>query len=354
MGYNPFNSAYTNFGGWGYPYYGGYGGYGYYPYGYGGYYPYSTSYNYDFNPGEYLQGAASVYNAQGSFLVKQAEAQKLRQEVVAAQLENRRKAYDQALYEREHTPTAAQIRAKEVEDSFRRSMADPPLSLIVSGQALNDLLVGLAHKLDPSKQVQGVPLDRYLLQRVSVTSGAQRTSAAMLMNAGKVEWPFLLRGAEQKELDALLPQAVGQVIEKGMVEPKLMDQINTALEKMTDHLDAQANSEITPNQYIQANRFLNNLRNAVRALRLPNAMDYFNGTIAAKGETVPQLVQYMTTHNLRFTPALPGQEDAYMELHHAMVAQAAMADTAAVAASDSSFRIKLGPNLQTTNGSPQK
>lgn len=350
MGYNPFLSAYNNFGGYGSSYYGsgGYGGYGY-PYSYGGYYPYSSTYTYDFNPGEYLQGAASVYNAQGIFLVKQAEAQKLRQEVQAAQLENRRKAYDQALYEREHTPTAAEIRAKELEDSFRRSMADPPLSLIVSGQALNDLLVGLAHKLDPSKPVPGVPLDPSVLLRISVTSGAQRTSAVMLQNGGKVEWPHLLRGPEQKDLDTLLPQAVDQVLEKGIVDPKLLDQIAEALDRMTERLDAQANGEITPNQHIQANRFLNNLRSSVRALRQPNAMDYFNGKISAKGESVPQLVQYMVAHNLRFATALPGQDEAYIDLHHALVAQAMHAESAVAASSGSGFRLRLGPNLPTAS-----
>jgi hypothetical protein len=325
-----------------------YGGYGYYPgWGSGYYYGQNYNYNYNYNPSEYLQGAADVYNAQGNFLVKQAEAQKISAEAKAAQLENQRKAFDQALYEREHTPTAAEIREMELENAFRRSLADPPLSLIVSGQALNDLLVGLARKIDPGKPPPEVPLDQSMLRQVGVTSGAQRTNAGMLQDGGKVDWPILLQGPEQKKLDTLLPQAVGQVTSKGMVDPKLMDQIHEDLDQLTDRLDRQVNSgDITPNQHIQANRFLNNLKTALRALKQPNAQDYFNGKIAAKGATVPQLVQYMSQNNLRFAPALPGQDDAYVDLHRAMVAQAVQADDAGAANPAGGFRIRLGPMME--------
>jgi|GEM_PF-5613706 len=362
MGYRPYGLTTPGYG-YGYnsaywwPYGGGYSPYysGYYPYSW--YYPYNygVNYNISYNPSEYLEGAASVYNAQGNFLVKKAEAEKLQAEARSAQLENQRKAFDQALYEREHTPTAAEIRQKELDDAYRRSMADPPISLIISGQALNDLLIGLAQKLQSNPSAPQVPLDQSQLRQISVTTTGERANAGLLQQGGKLDWPVLLRGPQQRKLDELLPAAVNSVVMRGAVDPRIMDQINDELDKLTDHLDSQVNSgEITPNQHIQANRFLNNLKSALRALRAPNAADYFNGKNMAKGDSVPELVSYMMQNNLRFAPAMNSQDDAYVNLHRAMVAQAMQIDHTNPSTSGSGFRVRVGPNLPEAQEAAKK
>src|SRR5262245_55971211 len=53
-----------------------------------------------FNPGSYLHGAAAVIDAQGRFLQSTQEAYLLREQVQAAQLDNRRRVFEQTQYER--------------------------------------------------------------------------------------------------------------------------------------------------------------------------------------------------------------------------------------------------------------
>lgn len=309
-----------------------------------------VNYNVTVNPAEYLQGAAAVYNAQGTFLVRQAEAQRIRAEAEALRQENRRRAVEQALIERQNRPTPEQVRAREMELAYRRSIADPPLHLIVSGQALNDLLLGLNQRLANVANVPEVPLNQAVLREVAVTTLTDRVNVSLLQ-ANKMDWPELLRGPSQQKLDMLLPQAVQMVRSQGTVSTDLFAAIENELEKLGDHLDRQVNSgEITPNQHIQANRFLNSLRRAVAILRRPNAPDFFNGKIAARGDTVPALVRHMVSNNFRFAPALAGQEDAYLDLHRAMVAQAMQLELSPAAGSPSGFRVRLGPNLPGATG----
>ncbi|MCS6977754.1 MAG: hypothetical protein NZM31_12215 [Gemmatales bacterium] len=324
-----------------YPYY---PYYPYYPPGWWGYYP-PVTYNFTYNPSDYLQGAAAVYNAQGAFLVKQAEAQRLQAEAEAIRLENRRRAAEQALREKQNRLTPEQIRARDLEMAYRRSLADPPTSQIISGQALNDLLLGLNQRLASAQNVPEVPLNQSELRQVAVASANDRVNVSLLLT-DKLPWPDLLRGPSQEKLDKLIPEAVQSVRSKGSVDSALYASIEGELEKLGDHLDSQVNSgEITPNQHIQANRFLNALRRAVTILRRPNAADYLNGLISARGDTVPQLVKYMMTNNLRFAPAIAGQEEAYVDLHRAMVAQAMQLELSPALGSVSGFRVRLGPNL---------
>src|SRR5262249_35157400 len=58
-----------------------------------------------FNPGGYLHGAAAVIDAQGRFLQSTQEAYLLREQVRVAQLDNRRRVFEQTQYERANTPT---------------------------------------------------------------------------------------------------------------------------------------------------------------------------------------------------------------------------------------------------------
>src|SRR5262249_53309293 len=67
-------------------------------------YPYYPGYYYDPYAG-YLSGAADVINAQGQFMVSTQQAYLQREQVRQARLDNRRRAFDEYLYERERRPT---------------------------------------------------------------------------------------------------------------------------------------------------------------------------------------------------------------------------------------------------------
>jgi len=71
--------------------------------------------------------------------------------------------------------------------------------------------------------------------------------------------------------------------------------------------------------YTAAKRYLRELDAAIKVLKDPNADKYVNGTYAAQGRTVRELVAHMTQNGLRFAPAVAGEEGAYAALFHAML-----------------------------------
>ena len=83
--------------------YGG-GGYGYNPYNpyYSGADPY----------GGYLNGMASVITSQGQYLINTQQAYQIKEQTRSAQLDNRRKTFDEWMYERANTPTLNEEREK--------------------------------------------------------------------------------------------------------------------------------------------------------------------------------------------------------------------------------------------------
>ena len=70
--------------------------------------------------------------------------------------------------------------------------------------------------------------------------------------------------------------------------------------------------------YIEANTFINNLNDAIKALQQPDAGNYFTGKYALKAKTVPELVNFMTAQGLQFAPSTPGDEAAYAALQEAL------------------------------------
>src|SRR5262245_47334986 len=83
---------------------------------------------------------------------------------------------------------------------------------------------------------------------------------------------------------------------------------------------ANNGANIPMGQLIEAQRYLDELRSAVRALQTNNAGNYLNGKWSAQGNTVGELVNRMTQQGLLFAPAVRGDEPAYRYLHEALVA----------------------------------
>jgi len=78
--------------------------------------------------------------------------------------------------------------------------------------------------------------------------------------------------------------------------------------------------DLTPSQHIESKRYLGYLDDSVKALQDPSAVNYFNDKWTASGKDVNELVKNMRTKGLRFAPAAPGDESAYLSLHAALAA----------------------------------
>src|SRR5262249_7164207 len=145
---------------------------------------------------------------------------------------------------------------------------------------------------------------------------------AVLRNEGQLHWPALLRDPTfdepRKHLDQLAPQAVKQA-QFGRVDPGTLQDMLADVAKLHALL-ARGVNDYTPSQYIEARRYLKQLDDAMKALKKPNATDFFTNKFAAQGKTVGELVKYMGKEGLRFAPAAPGDEAAYVALHRQLSA----------------------------------
>lgn len=302
------------------------------------YNPYMYGYNYNDYYGGYLRGGADVINAQGRFEVNTQQAYLMREQVRSERIANRRKMFDEYLYEREKAPTVEDERQRRQLEQLSRSRNNPPLTEIWSGKALNDILADL-RKL-PAKapaggqlvNLQQLPLDDDGLKHINVTQGAG--NIALLKNEGRLNWPTALGGPEYKELrervSSLAQAAVRQAEFNGRVDSGTITQLNNDVENLQKQL--RKNSGDLPFAvYTEAKTFLNNLSDAVSALRQRDVGNYFTGKFALKAKTVPELVDLMTKQGLQFAPAVPGDESAYVALHQALANYdvAAQAQTAA-------------------------
>jgi len=101
------------------------------------------------------------------------------------------------------------------------------------------------------------------------------------------------------------------------VPQALLKDIRGDFKALNDKLNESAD-ELSPSQYIEARRFLNQLSAAIKALSDPKVANYFNNTWNARGSNVAELVSHMTKQGLTFAPAAPGDEAAYRAVYDAL------------------------------------
>jgi hypothetical protein len=292
-------------------------------------FPYYPGYGYYDPYGGYLSGAADVINAQGQFMMSTQQAYLQREQVRQARLENRRRTFDEYLYEREHRPTLEDERERARLENLRRSRNDPPITEIWSGKALNDLLLAIQQQQAKGQRGPTVPLDEETLKNINVTTGANSGSLGVLRDNGRPHWPLELTRpayeAERRRLDDLAAKAYSQAA-SGAVDPSVLQEMTSAVDSLQTRL-RQNVADVSPSDYMKARRYLNDLDGAIRVLQDPNASKYANGKLAAKGGTVSDLVTEMGSKGLRFAPAVAGDEGAYVALHRALVSYAAPSDS---------------------------
>jgi hypothetical protein len=306
--YNPYLAAgalSTNYGGS--PYDTGNYGYPYLPY-------------YDPYGGTVLRGVADIVGAQGKFAVDIQQSKLTREQRRQAEIDTRRKLFEEWQYERANTPSLEDLRDQDRKLARRRALNDPPMTEIWSGLALNTLLDHLKTLQGNGARAPSVAIDEETLKRVNVTSGSGG-NVGLLKNDGYLNWPLPLKGEEfadeRSAIDKDLPKLVQQASTNGRVDAGTLTATKKNLESLHDKL-ARNVGDIGTTQYIEAKRYLNFLNDAMRALGNDDVANYFNQKFAAKGKTAAELVKYMGDKGLKFAPATPGDEAAYRALHQAL------------------------------------
>jgi hypothetical protein len=282
--------------------------------------PYNSSYETPI--GGSMHGTADIVTAQGKWMESLQKADLVKEQNRQAKLDTRRKGFDEYFYERKNTPTFEQEREFFNNQQLLRSVNSPPENEIWSGQALNDILADLARPGPDRALGPNSPLDEDTLRLLNLTPINGNANAGLLKNGARLTWPLALRDEVSKVdrdlVNSLASEAVHQAI-NGRVDAGTLRELSAAAARLGQRLTANVR-DLTPNQYAEASRFLGYLDGAIRALGQVDAGDYFTRRYAAQGKDVAELVKGLTGRGLRFAPATPGDEAAYVALHRALAA----------------------------------
>lgn len=270
--------------------------------------------------GAALEGLASLQRAQGQYWKDIVQARLGREQALQANLDTARRRVEFEAWYESMRPTATKMRDREMAadlDEARRTATDTDIQ---SGRALNTLLrnIQVSGRLN---QGQNVPLDEEVLRHVNLSGGTSAGSVGMLKDGVKLPWPDGLQDQQfdeaRKRLTRNLRQAVDTLKDKEPIPEALMKDIRGDNKALADKLAESAN-DLSPAQYVEARRFLNQLNGAIKALADPKVANYFNNTWNARGKSVAEMISHLTREGLTFAPAAPGDEAAYRAVYQAL------------------------------------
>jgi len=259
----------------------------------------------------------------------------LREAVIRERVRNKRRIFDEWLYERANTPTLEQLRQEALALEWSRSGNDPPVTEIYSGRSLNTLLNGLVKVQGSGGDLRPIRLSEDILKHMNVISTQQGGNFGLLKDGGKLEWPVALvdlppeeeTAAQRKQIESLITEAIAQVGNK-RIDVRLLKGLRGDVETFRKQLKKNVHDLSFP-EYTEAKRFLHHLDDAITVLARPDAAKYVNGTYSLaskKIQTVQDLVRFMGEHGLSFAPSVSGDEPAYVALQRALAHGGASAE----------------------------
>ncbi len=270
----------------------------------------------------YLQGAADVTTANAQYQQTIQQARITREEARRSSLKTRHDAILERQWELSQLPDPEVERQKRLTRSLDRARHNPPITEIWSGDALNDLLRGIQTVQGTSSTGPDISLSPEVVKHINVTTGKTRGGVGLLRDDGKLTWPFVLRQSmfqdPRKQLNQLVPQAVKQA-RSGEVDVDTLNQINAAIKELEQSVDAGASGELSSSQFIEASRYVRELKDSAKVLQQSDVAKYFRSEWTPKGSSVGDLIKQMTSQGLKFGPAVSGDESYYTVLHRAMV-----------------------------------
>lgn len=270
-------------------------------------------------PGGVVAAQADMVKAVGQLNIDQEKARVEREQANQAKLQTQRKAFDQMLYERSLKPTYVEDLKYEQNRIVARMMINAQPAEINRGTTLNTFMPYIMKMAQTGVQGPPVPINPAALRRVNVTTGSGGPQLGELRHL-PLTWPMALRGPLQQKIDPLLNSAVSAAT-TGSLQPDLLNEVRTLAKKIEDDfLNRFRAEQVSTSDYLVATRFLDSLKPAIQALSSPDIGRLLDGSVAAQGSNVPELVSNMTFDGLSFAPGNPGSEAAYLAVHNAFVA----------------------------------
>ena len=288
-------------------------------YGYGG--SYGSTYCQDPYNG-FLTGGASVISSQGQFLMNKRQAEMYSEQAKQMAVDTRRKIYEEWRYEKNDQPTLEQIRRDQWKQAYEHSIFHPPLNDIWSADALNRIFDHAARL--QNRGIAGsttIPLDENTLSKINFSTGVAG-NIGVLKNKGKLSWTSILNRKTYEEerlrFNQLAIDAVRQGGENNAVDVGVLEDMERNLNALDDKLTSRIR-EYSPNDYIAAKHFLDDLRSALVILKRDDVAKHINGDFAVSAKDIGVLIKNMSIAGVRFAKARQGEEWAYNALYRAML-----------------------------------
>jgi hypothetical protein len=268
----------------------------------------------------YLTGVAAVTSATGQYWMNIQQARMLREQSRQMSYDTARKRVElEAWYESRKMKTQDLV-DNQVRTDLDRARRDPPMTEVISGKSLNDLLNNI-RKLGRLSRGPNISLEDETLKHINLTSPAVSGNVGLLRDGGEFRWPLSLQERifddERERLSRNIKAAVDSIKDSGKDLARLLRDINADITALQNKID-DSTDDLTIAQSLEAKGFIRQLRAAASLLRDPQAAKYFNNSWNAKGRTVAELVDFMTREGLVFAPASTGDEAAYMALYYAV------------------------------------
>jgi hypothetical protein len=167
-----------------------------------------------------------------------------------------------------------------------------------------------------------IPLDPQLISKLNFTDGTSAGNLDMFSRGAQgLEWPLALQAPNFKEdrdsITSLTADAIRQAGSAGKIEFGIITNLRSAVDRMAESLRGQVD-DLTPTDYMQAKRFLQDLSKSARALGDPNAAQVLAGKWKPRAATVSELITAMSKQGLQFAPVTPGNEAAYNTAYQAL------------------------------------
>jgi hypothetical protein len=272
----------------------------------------------------YLQGAASLTRANAEYYQTLQQAKLTRQEAIRSSLETRRAMIEEAEWERAHMPDPEKIRKRTLERELTTARISPPPTDIWSGRALNALLRHLITQLGDGAKGPRLPISEDVAKHINVKVGDSVGNVSLLKNNGDLNWPESLQGSafkdSREQINSLMQRAYKSADSGNNPDPATLNDLQAQYRKLREILRNNV-SELKPDEYIEANKYLNEVAQTIKGLQDPNVIHHFNDVWKPrKARSVHDLVLHMREKGLLFAPASEDDRAAYIALYHALAA----------------------------------
>jgi hypothetical protein len=259
----------------------------------------------------YLNGAANLTQAQGQYLNDVQSAKISREQARQASMDTARQQVEFAQWYETVRPTAPKMQAKEKAAELDWARNHAQNTEIWSGRTLN-VLYQSAIRSKYIFQGPNLPVDEKILRGLNVNDQGTNANGGMFKE-NKLFWTETLDSeAYDKNRDKFTQNwnLAQQQISKGdPVERTTLRELEACMRGLSEQLDS-AVRDITPTQYIQSNRYLKQLKDAVKALESTRRGKPATYTLVGRVRNVAEICAYLAKNGLKFAPAAATNDEA--------------------------------------------